>query len=99
MENSQALISQLDTLFHPRSIAIVGLPREMKSGSIFLMGLMDQGFPGISETLSDGGYSRAGNTAGAGFRKSEHPFFDTAERAIATYALFRRYHLWREEMT
>jgi len=39
-------ISRLDELFYPDSIAIVGLPRTMKSGSIFLMGLKDQGFRG-----------------------------------------------------
>jgi acyl-CoA synthetase (NDP forming) len=46
MENNQGLLKQLDELFHPRSVAVVGVPREMKSGKIFLMGLMDQGFPG-----------------------------------------------------
>ena len=46
MKNTETLISELDALFYPRSVAIVGLPREMKSGSIFLMGLKDQGFPG-----------------------------------------------------
>jgi len=46
MRNGESLFREIDALFHPRSIAIVGLPREMKSGSIFLMGLLDQGFPG-----------------------------------------------------
>lgn len=46
MQNGESLFREIDDLFHPRSIAIVGLPREMKSGSIFLMGLLDQGFPG-----------------------------------------------------
>ena len=46
MENEEHLIRQLHDLFHPRSIAVVGVPREMKTGKIFLMGLLDQGFPG-----------------------------------------------------
>ncbi|MGD2125201.1 MAG: CoA-binding protein [Desulfobacteraceae bacterium] len=45
-EDDEGLIKQLDALFHPRSVAVVGVPREMKSGKIFLMGLLDQGFPG-----------------------------------------------------
>lgn len=36
----------MDAIFHPKSIAVVGVPRGMKSGKIFLMGLLDQGFPG-----------------------------------------------------
>jgi acyl-CoA synthetase (NDP forming) len=46
MKNEETSISRLDELFYPESIAIVGLPRKMKSGSIFLMGLKDQGFRG-----------------------------------------------------
>jgi len=46
MESNQELISQIDDLFHPRSVAIVGAPRGMKSGSVFLMALLEQGFPG-----------------------------------------------------
>lgn len=33
-------------LFHPQSIALVGLPRGLKSGKVFLLGLLDQGFQG-----------------------------------------------------
>lgn len=40
------LIPQLDSLFHPRSIAVVGVPRGMKTGKLFLLALLDQGFPG-----------------------------------------------------
>jgi acyl-CoA synthetase (NDP forming) len=36
----------MNAIFHPESIAVVGVPRGMKSGKIFLMGLLDQGFPG-----------------------------------------------------
>ena len=46
MTNSVDLISQLEELFHPRSVAIVGLPRGMKTGKLFLISLLDQGFPG-----------------------------------------------------
>jgi len=37
---------QIDALCHPRSVAIVGLPRGMKTGKLFLMALLDQKFPG-----------------------------------------------------
>lgn len=46
MEETQELMIQLDTLFHPNSVAVVGVPRGMKSGKLFLMALLDQGFPG-----------------------------------------------------
>jgi acyl-CoA synthetase (NDP forming) len=42
----QELTAQLDALFHSRSIAIVGLPRGMKTGKLFLLALLDQGFSG-----------------------------------------------------
>jgi acyl-CoA synthetase (NDP forming) len=47
MVNAQELMNQMDAIFHPKSIAVVGVPRRMKSGKIFLMGLLDQGFPGL----------------------------------------------------
>lgn len=34
------------TLFSPRSVALVGIPRTFKIGTLFLMALKDQGFPG-----------------------------------------------------
>lgn len=37
---------QIDGLFHPKSIAIVGLPREMKAGKLYLIALRDQGYGG-----------------------------------------------------
>ena len=46
MENAKELIGQLDAIFTPRSVAIVGLPRGMKSGKLFLIALQEQGFPG-----------------------------------------------------
>jgi len=36
----------LDALFSPRSVALVGIPRSFKIGTLFLMALRDQGFPG-----------------------------------------------------
>jgi acyl-CoA synthetase (NDP forming) len=56
---------------------------QRESGKPFLM--VD--IPGVETGLSED-FGRAGI-----------PFFDTAERALATYALFRRYHLWRNEMS
>jgi len=38
--------AQIETLFHPRSVAIVGLPRGLKTGKLFLLALQDQNYPG-----------------------------------------------------
>jgi acyl-CoA synthetase (NDP forming) len=46
MDGEQGLMAQVDALFHPKSVAIVGVPRGMKTGKLFLMALLDQGFPG-----------------------------------------------------
>ena len=46
MDNAQRLMAQIEAIFHPKSVAVVGVPRGMKSGKVFLMGLLDQGFPG-----------------------------------------------------
>jgi acyl-CoA synthetase (NDP forming) len=37
---------QIHDLFFPRSVAIIGVPRSLKTGRLFLMALIDQGFPG-----------------------------------------------------
>jgi acyl-CoA synthetase (NDP forming) len=39
-------MDELDALFQPRSIAIVGVPRGLKMGKLFLTALRDQEFPG-----------------------------------------------------
>ncbi|MEW6267173.1 MAG: CoA-binding protein [Thermodesulfobacteriota bacterium] len=46
MTSPEELISQLDALFHPRSVAVIGLPRGLKMGKLFLIALLDQKFPG-----------------------------------------------------
>jgi acyl-CoA synthetase (NDP forming) len=46
MDNAHNLIEQIDAIFHSKSVAVIGVPRGMKSGKVFLMGLLDQGFPG-----------------------------------------------------
>jgi acyl-CoA synthetase (NDP forming) len=46
MELLQDVIAQIDGLFNSRSVAVVGVPREMKVGRIFLTALLDQGFTG-----------------------------------------------------
>jgi len=46
MDNAHGVIAQIEAIFHPKSVAVVGVPRAMKSGKVFLMGLLDQGFPG-----------------------------------------------------
>ncbi len=40
------LMEQLEALFHPRSVAVVGVPRGMKTGKLFLLALLDMGFSG-----------------------------------------------------
>ncbi len=46
MKTHAELVRQIDRLFHPRSVAVVGAPRELKAGKVFLMALLDQKFPG-----------------------------------------------------
>lgn len=45
-DDVQGLIAQLDSLFEAASVAIVGVPRGMKMGKLFLVALLEQGFPG-----------------------------------------------------
>ena len=40
------IFEQIESLFHPRSVAIVGLPRGLKTGKLFLVALQDQNFSG-----------------------------------------------------
>ena len=49
MNSDQDLIDQIDKLFHPRSVAVVGAPRGMKTGTVFLMALLEQGFSGLTD--------------------------------------------------
>ena len=37
---------QIDRMFNPRSVAVIGVPRGMKTGKLFLLALLDMGFPG-----------------------------------------------------
>jgi acyl-CoA synthetase (NDP forming) len=46
MNPQKGTLEQIEALFHPRSVAVVGVPRGMKMGKLFLMALRDQGFPG-----------------------------------------------------
>jgi acyl-CoA synthetase (NDP forming) len=46
MQSFQDLIVQIDGLFHSRSVAVVGVPRGMKTGRVFLTALLDQGYSG-----------------------------------------------------
>jgi acyl-CoA synthetase (NDP forming) len=46
MQSFQDLIAQIDGLFHSRSVAVVGVPRGMKTGRVFLTALLDQGYRG-----------------------------------------------------
>jgi acyl-CoA synthetase (NDP forming) len=45
-QKSSAAGKDLRVLFHPDSIALVGVPRGLKPGKVFLMGLLDLGFKG-----------------------------------------------------
>jgi acyl-CoA synthetase (NDP forming) len=46
MESLEHTITQIDSLFNAKSVAIIGVPRGMKAGKIFLIALLDQKFPG-----------------------------------------------------
>ena len=46
MNSKEKLIAQIDGLFNPKSVALVGVPRGMKQGKLFLLALLEQGFPG-----------------------------------------------------
>ena len=46
MDDISETIHQIDALFHPESVAVVGVPRGLKTGRLFLMALQDQDFPG-----------------------------------------------------
>jgi acyl-CoA synthetase (NDP forming) len=46
MESQDPLVNQIDEILHPNSVAIVGVPREMKVGKLFLISLLDQKYPG-----------------------------------------------------
>ncbi|RLC33394.1 MAG: hypothetical protein DRH32_01180, partial [Deltaproteobacteria bacterium] len=46
MSKTHELIAQLDAIFHPESVAIIGLPRGFKAGKLFLMALLDLKYAG-----------------------------------------------------
>jgi len=46
MKTPNDLIAQIDGLFNSRSVAVVGVPRGLKTGSVFLTALLDQGYRG-----------------------------------------------------
>ncbi len=60
--DDQGLMKQLEALFNPRSVAVVGVPRGMKTGKLFLIGLLgvcrtisldnDNTFPRVYKSLS-----------------------------------------------
>jgi len=46
MTSSRDLCAQIDDLFNARSVAVVGVPRGLKTGSVFLTALLEQGYSG-----------------------------------------------------
>ena len=46
MKKTHKLVEQLDAIFHPESVAIIGLPRGFKAGKLFLMALLDLKYAG-----------------------------------------------------
>jgi len=46
IKKTKQLVAQLDAIFHPESIAIIGLPRGFKAGKLFLMALLDLNYAG-----------------------------------------------------
>jgi hypothetical protein len=49
MKSDQDLIAQINDLFHPRSVAVVGAPRGMKTRAVFLVALLEQEFSGLTD--------------------------------------------------
>jgi len=47
MKSDEDVIAKINGLFHPRSVAVVGAPRGVKTGAVFLTALLEQGFPGV----------------------------------------------------
>jgi acetate---CoA ligase (ADP-forming) len=78
MKSDQDLIAQIDKLFHPRSVAVVAAPRGMKTGTVFLMALLEQGFSGpiypvnpLAEEISEiKAYPKVAFHSSQGFRKT-----------------------------
>lgn len=52
MTSTAELLQRIDEILHPRSIAVVGVPRGMKTGKLFFMALLDQGFTGAIYPVS-----------------------------------------------
>lgn len=46
MHGANELESQLNEIFNPESVAIVGLPKGMKTGKLFLIAILEMGFSG-----------------------------------------------------
>ena len=46
MNDRLQTLAEIDALFSPESVAIVGLPQGMKTGKLFLLALRDMNFPG-----------------------------------------------------
>lgn len=46
MKHAQTPLPSFDSIFSPRSVAVVGVPRGLKMGKLFLIALLEQGFPG-----------------------------------------------------
>jgi acyl-CoA synthetase (NDP forming) len=46
MTSTEQMLRRIDEILHPRSVAVVGVPRGMKTGKLFFMALLDQGFSG-----------------------------------------------------
>ena len=46
MTTSRDLCTQIDDMFNARSVAVVGVPRGLKTGSVFLTALLEQGYSG-----------------------------------------------------
>jgi len=46
VERPEELFRQLDEIFNPGSVAVVGVPRGFKMGKLFLIALLEQGFKG-----------------------------------------------------
>jgi len=96
MKSDQDSIAQINELFHPRSVAIIGCGLTPEDSQTFVRYMIEVqqecrkpllmvAIPGHDLNL------------GEQFCQAGIPFFESAERAMRTYACVFRYQSWRQK--
>lgn len=107
MNSPQTLMEQLDSLFHPQSLAVaadpgidvvvvVGAGMTPESNQLYTESMIqthkDYQKPFLIVSIPGFDPNLAQQFCQAGI-----PFFESAERAMRTYSQVRQYHRWRQE--